>query len=69
MDSACIHELGLGQAFWAAEKLVADSDDVAYTKLVGLLLVGTLCCGHQLGIKFERNFSSADAAGAAQLWR
>ena len=55
VDSACIHELGLGQDFWAAEKVVADSDDVAHTNLVGLLLVGTLCCGHQLGIRFERN--------------
>ena len=55
VDSACIRGLGLGQDFWAAEKVVADSDDVAYTKLIGLLLVGTLCCGHQLGIRFERN--------------
>ena len=55
VDSARLDELGLGQDFWAAEKLVADSDDVAYTKLVGVLLVGTPCCGHQLGIRFERN--------------
>ena len=33
----------------------ADSDDVAIWKLVGLLLVGTIHCEHQLRIIIERS--------------
>ena len=52
VDSAGLHTMELWlleQDFWAAEMLVADGDDVAIWKLVGLLLVGTFCCGLQLG--------------------
>ena len=50
VDSAGLHtnELWLEQDFWAAEMIVAD-EDVATWKLVSLHVVGTLCCGLQLG--------------------
>ena len=37
------------------ESILAGTGLLGSGKLVGFHLVGTLCCGHQLGIKIERN--------------
>ena len=54
MDSAALHttELGLEQHFWAADMLIADDDDVAICKLVGLLLVAAAVAAPQASSVF-----------------
>merc|ERR1719379_957447 len=49
------NEAWLEQHLWAAEALVADSNDVSIRQLIGLLLVRALTCSLHLAVEVNRN--------------
>merc|ERR1719424_1126242 len=55
MDPASLlpNETRLEENFRAAEALIANSDDVAIWKLIGLLLVRALACSFHLTVKVQ----------------